>query len=691
MKRVGKLVGRAVIVSATVVAAFTISENINHRTWSTEDDDEQDGDLSKIPARENILKKLKGGEEFDLLVIGGGATGTGAALDAASRGLKVACVEREDFASGTSSRSTKLIWAGSRYLVNACVSLFSSDLRLLREPITTLSKFFSEVKMVQNCHRERRFLLESQPHLTNWVPIAVPFSKWIIWPAPFGFYPAALGPLGLFPAFFKVYDAMGGFCSPPSHIMTSKRANRKYPMLSDHIKYCSIFYEGQHDDARTNLAIALTAGRYGASIANYCTVIDFITAEQKREQDLKRNGSSDTKKRSASSSLDKGLESVTEALPIDYNPQRIVGAVVRDEFTGETFKVYTKCVALCGGPFTDELRKMEEEAVNVDGTGKLAEEMKKAIRGATGVHIVLPSYYAPEGIGLVDMSTSDGRFLFLLPWQGHVLVGTTDSPSPNINMRPQPEEKQIQWLLNECSKYLSPELKVRRQDVLSSWSGIRPLAIDPHAKDTASVSRDHVISINNTSGVIFISGGKWTTYREMAQDLIDKVLSITPELKNLSNASSKTLEIGLYGRHGYTRNLPIRLAQEFDLPVRLTSHLSHRFGGHAREVCRIAKEEKGPANASDLSLPVVGGHQFIRAEVVYSARHEWALTVEDVIARRMRLAFLNKNDAQKAIEPVSYLMAKELHWNEARRKKEVKRAEVFLNHFGGPTPCDAQS
>ena len=213
-------------------------------------------ETNKSISREDCMKKLKSGEEFDVLIIGGGATGAGAALDAADRGLKVACVEREDFSSGTSSRSTKLIWAGSRYLVQAFVSLFNKDLRLIFHPIDTIKKFCSEFKMVMNCHRERKFLLQTQPHLTNWVPIAVPITKWFLWPPPFGFVPAALGPVGLFPMFFKMYDAMGGFCSPPSHIMWPSRAVRKYPQLAnDKIKYCSIFYEGQHDDARTNLAI----------------------------------------------------------------------------------------------------------------------------------------------------------------------------------------------------------------------------------------------------------------------------------------------------------------------------------------------------------------------------------------------------------------------------------------------------
>ena len=341
-----RIAGRAVIATCGIVGGFSFAENYNHNKGKiAQYDAEEEGEEKlDIPARSALLQKLKSGEVFDLLIIGGGATGAGAALDAASRGLKVACVEREDFSSGTSSRSTKLIWAGSRYLVNACVSLFNSDLRLLREPIKTIEKFLGEVRMVQNCHRERRFLLETQPHLTYWTPIAVPFSKLIMWPPPFGFAPAALGPLGLFPAFFKVYDAMGGFCSPPSHIMSSKRADRKYPMLNKNIIYSSIFYEGMHDDARTNLAIALTASRYGAAMANYCNVVSFITAGQ--ELDRER---SERSVRSSSWFRSSAPDSPSE--PALSNPHLVVGAVVRDELSGEEFSIRAKRVVMCGGPF----------------------------------------------------------------------------------------------------------------------------------------------------------------------------------------------------------------------------------------------------------------------------------------------------------------------------------------------------
>eukprot|EP01041_Mallomonas_annulata_P002525 gene2525-4909_t len=583
--------------------------------------------LSQIPLRSKCLESLKSGDEYDVLVIGGGSTGAGAALDAASRGLKIACVEREDFASGTSSRSTKLIWGGSRYLVQALVSLFHYDLRLLRRPRQTIQNFLSDFRMVLNCHKERKFLLETQAHLTNWLPIAVPITKWILWPPPFGYPPAALGPLGLFPLFFKFYDSLSGFTCPPSHLMTKRRALRKFPQLANHeVKYSPIFYEGQHDDARTNLAIALTAAQYGADIVNYVNIIDLLK---------NTNG-------------------------------KVIGAIAQDTISGDTFNIYSKSILFCGGPFTDELRQLEDTTCT------------RAVQGAGGIHIVLPSYYAPAGIGLVDMNTSDGRFLFFLPWMGHVLVGTTDRRC-EPSMRPEPEEGEIRWLLNEAAKYLHPELKLRRQDVLSAWNGIRPLAVDPNTerdkdkdKGTSAVSRDHVISYNPDTGLVFISGGKWTTYREMAEDAVDKLIEVAhlkPERKS------------------YSSNLSVSLIQEFGLAISVAQRLAAAYGGRARDVCIISRDEMGSGTGGGgRGRRLVPGFPIIEAEVVYAARHEWANHADDVIARRTRLAFLNKEAALLAIPRVVQLMAGELDWDVSRQQQETKRCVEYMRHFGGQKP-----
>jgi glycerol-3-phosphate dehydrogenase len=544
--------------------------------------------------KENAVHK----REIDLLIIGGGATGAGAALDARLRGMNVVCIEMEDFSSGTSSRSTKLIWGGSRYLVQAFINLLNPDLRLVRSPIQTITKFLEDFKMVLNCHRERKFLLDTQPHLTNWLPIAVPLTQWIQWPPPFGFPPAALGAFGLFPLFFKFYDSLTGFTCPPSHIMTPSRAKRKFPQLANSkIKYSPIFYEGQHDDARTNLALAQTAAQEGAVVINYCALQNLIYA--------------------------------------DDNSGKVVGGIVLDLKTNSSIEIRSKSILFAGGPFTDSLRKFEDK------------NCKNAVNGASGIHIVLPSYFAPSGIGLVDMNTSDGRFLFFLPWMGHVVVGTTDRKC-EISTRPEPEESEIKWLLNEASKFLSPELSIRREDVLSAWSGIRPLAMDPHASSTAAASRDHIISVNPKTGTIFIAGGKWTTYREMAEDAIDKVIEVA-KLEKIFTKKCSTLTTPLIGLKGYSSNLHIRLIQEYGIASSVAKRLSKAYGGRAHEVLRIAKEELGMIGRGDRLVP---GYPYLEAEVIYAVRHEWALTADDIIARRTRLAFLNKDAAIRAIPKV---------------------------------------
>jgi glycerol-3-phosphate dehydrogenase len=325
--------------------------------------------------------------------------------------------------------------------VQALVKLFRPA--SLASPVASIRAFRQDFHMVLNCHKERAFLLREQPHLTQWLPIAVPMDRWLLWPnPPFNYPPAALGPLGLFALFFKFYDALGGWCSPPSHVMTKARTLRKFPQLNEKIHYCLVFYEGSHNDSRTALALALTATNHGAAMANHTEVVGFV-----------RNSS------------DPAMS------------DKVTGVMCRDltDPTAAPFEVKGKSVVLCGGPFTDQLRATEHD----DFTKPNAAPMVPAVRGASGIHVVLPGYYAPSGMGMVDMATSDGRFLFFLPWLGHTLVGTTDSPDPLPSMRPHAPEQAIQWVLDEASKHL--RMPVRRQDVLSAWSGTRPLASDPHA------------------------------------------------------------------------------------------------------------------------------------------------------------------------------------------------------------------
>jgi glycerol-3-phosphate dehydrogenase len=476
-----------------------------------------------LPAREDNVTRLASGEVFDVLVIGGGATGAGTALDATTRGLSTAMIERGDFASETSSRSTKLIWAGIRYIATATSQLLR--FKNLSNPVGAVKDFWSEFKMVLGAHRERRALLENNPHLTKWVPIAVPMTTWVTWPPPFGHPIFAIAPLVL-PAVMKFYDSMSGFTCPPSHIMSKSRARRKFSQLNEDVKYVQVFYEGQHNDARTNLAIALSAAEHGAAVANYTEMIEVLYNE-----DGKANG-----------------------------------VRVRDNLSKAEYDVHARSIIFAGGPFTDSMRKLENP------------NMKPAVNGAAGTHIVLPGYYSPPDIGMLDINTSDGRFLFFLPWQGSVLVGTTDRKGDPVSS-PGPPEDEIQWILNEVEKYLDSSVRVRRADVLSAWQGWRPLASDPHAPPDAPVSRDHIISYNQDSGITFVTGGKWTTYREMAEDVVDKVIEykkLTTNYNGDSIGKCVTLDTKLRGGDGYTKNVAIKLVQKFGIGEDTAKHLASK-------------------------------------------------------------------------------------------------------------------
>ena len=445
--------------------------------------------IKGIPTRETQIERLRAGTVFDVLVVGGGATGCGVALDGATRGLKVACVERGDFAEGTSSRSSKLLWGGSKYIATAIAELLSW--KSLKSPREAVSRFFAEMKMVLHCHKERTYMMETQTHLVHWMPIAVPFRSWImekpVLDHPFFKILPLVAPIG-----FKFYDALSGFHCPPSHVLRGKKAQAAFPMLDEKVKYCAVMYEGQHNDARTGASIALTAANRGAAIANYVEVIDIVHTG-----------------------------------PAGHTA---TGARCRDTVTGEEFDVSAKEIVFCGGPFTDSLRNMAQPGC------------ASAVAAGAGTHIVLPGYYSPSDLGLADMRTSRGAFLFFLPWLGSTVVGTTDRKSP-AQKSPAVIEDEIQYLLNEVGRYLSPDLQVRRKDVLSAWRGWRPLPSDPYAPPDAPVSRDHLISVNPKTGITFIAGGKWTTFREMAEHVIDQVVCKLPDTAKYGECATRHVRL----------------------------------------------------------------------------------------------------------------------------------------------------
>ena len=531
--------------------------------------------------REANVSRLKNGP-FDLLIIGGGATGAGVALDAATRGLKVALVERDDFSSGTSSRSTKLIHGGVRYLEQAVKGFDRSQFNLVRDAL-----------------KERAVLLKIAPHLTRELPLVTPLYNWLEVP----YYMTGL----------KLYDALAGRAKlQPSRFVDAKEALDRFPMLKpEGLRGGVLYYDGQFDDARMNIAIALTASEEGAAVANHVEVTGL----------LKENG-------------------------------RTSGATLKDRLTGDTWELPTRVVINATGPFTDAVRCMDDP------------DAKPMLSASSGAHIILDGCFSPPETGLLIPQTEDGRVLFLLPWLGYTLVGTTDHPA-EIEPHPKATEEEVGYILRHLHKYFS--LPVSRDDVLATWSGLRPLVSDPAAADTAKLSRDHVINVS-TSGLITIAGGKWTTYRKMALDTVDEAVArggLTPE------RPSGTETRRLVGGEGFSPAGAGELQERYGLDLEVASRLNGAYGDRAPQVADLARNGHGGR--------LLEGYPYLEAEVVYGATFEGARHATDLLARRLRLGFLDAEATRQAVPRVVDLLAKTLDWSGERCDAERQEA---LRYFG---------
>ena len=572
-----------------------------------------------------LPSEQQAGEPYDLLVIGGGATGSGIALDAVTRGLKVALVERDDFASGTSSKSTKLVHGGVRYLEKAVWELDYNQYALVKEAL-----------------RERKYFLDTAPHLSTWLPIMIPMQKW--WQAPY-FWAGA-----------KAYDFLAGSEGiEKSYFLTKSRALDSFPMLKrDDLVGAMVYYDGAHNDSRMNVSIAATAALYGATVVNHMEV----------------------------TGLAKGADGLLN------------GAIVKDVIAEKNGKptseitIRAKGVINATGPFSDAIRKMDDQRV------------QEIVAPSSGVHVVLPGYYSPQknSMGLIDPSTSDGRVIFFLPWQGNTIAGTTDAPC-NITPEPVAGEDEIGWILKEISEYLAPDINVRRGDVLAAWSGIRPLVKDPKAKNTQSLVRNHLVTFSD-SGLLTCAGGKWTTYRQMAQDAVDEAvkhfnlrtkpligatrISGTEMINDAAplDGTCQTHQVRLVGAHGFSKTLFINLIQHFGLETEVAKHLAENYGDRAWSVAALSAptDERFPVRGKRLS-PL---YPFVDGEVRYAVRHEFAQRAVDVIARRTRLSFLNAQAALEALPKVIDLMAEELKWDSNRKDVEWRESVKFLASMGLP-------
>ena len=577
----------------------------------------------RIPPRPSQISRLHS-EKFDILVIGGGAVGCGVALDAASRGLNVALVERDDFCGGTSGRSTKLIHGGIRYLENAFRNLDVGEYRLVEEAL-----------------RERKHMLEAAPYMNHPFPIMIPMfnKRW---------YDFLLVPYYLIGA--KCYDLVAGGVGgsgrsgvPPCRFINAAEAKFQFPMLDDtSLLGAIIYYDGQFNDARYGLHLALTATQSGAAVASRVRV---------------------------------------NSLVHDGGSGKVVGATVKDVERGKTFKIDARVVINCTGPFSDSIRRMDDPGA-VD-----------MIKPAAGVHVVLPDHYSPSNMGLIIPQTSDGRVLFFLPWENGTIAGTTDSES-GLTMSPRATEEDIGFILEEANKYLKPEKTVNVTDVKSAWSGIRPLVYqdDSNSSNTASISRTHVIS-RSANNLFTLAGGKWTTYRKMAQDVVDLVVDL-PELKRrVKRRKCTTSGKGIIGADragvvsgGKFDRVVVTLREEYQIPKDVAEHLVKNYGTRALQIgemvhpssrffeSNLYHERFGP-------LKLSSAFPFLEAEVVFACRQEYALCAVDVLARRTRLAYLDAEEAAKCIDRVVDIMGKELSWSWRRKKREKAEARSFINDF----------
>ena len=503
-------------------------------------------------------------EPWDIAVIGGGATGVGIAVDAAARGYAVALFEQSDFGKGTSSRSTKLIHGGVRYLQQGNISL------------------------VMEALKERGLLLQNAPHLVHDSEFIVPNYAW--WEVPF----YGIG--------MKVYDLLAGkYGFGPSQVLSRKEVLERIPTLSqDGLRGGVMYHDGQFDDTRLLVNLVQTAVAHGAVLLNYAKVTE-----------LAKN-----------------------------NDGYLNGLTFRDAETGTEHTLAARSVINATGPFCDGLRRLDDPA---------AEAM---ITPSQGIHVVLGREFLPGSAAIMVPHTRDGRVMFAIPWQGHTLVGTTDTPVPEATLEPSPLEGEIEFILETAGGYLAK--RPTRADILSVFTGIRPLVKAGKASRTAALSRDHTIHISS-SGLLTIAGGKWTTYRKMAEDAVDHAIV----LASLPERPCQTRDLHLHGFH--------RHAEQFgDLAV---------YGADALPINELIRQQPAFGERLHAALPIIG------AQVIWAAREELACTVEDVLARRTRVLFLNSRAALEMAPAVASLLAQELGRDDTWRQIQITEFHAVATHY----------
>ncbi len=532
-------------------------------------DESQLADKPLPTARADLLARLAAPRSYDLAIVGGGATGLGVALDAAARGYSVVLIESHDFAKGTSSRATKLVHGGVRYLAQGNVAL------------------------VREALHERTTLLHNAPHLAQPLPFIMPCYKW--WETPF--YGAGL----------KLYDALAGKAGlgKTEFLSRSETLQHLPTALANGLKGGVKYWDGQFNDARLALALARTAATKGALLVNYCKAVELL-----------------------------------------FDGGKVAGLVGEDTETGKRIKIRAGCVINATGVWVDELRYKDGQANPNDGRSAT----KAMVAPSQGVHLVVDREFLQADVGLMVPKTADGRVLFAVPWLGKVILGTTDTPRDDLPREPAPFKEEVQFILAESARYLTRA--PARSDVKSVWVGMRPLVkpLDDDGDNTKGLSREHTVLVSR-SGLVTVTGGKWTTYRAMAEDVLEKCLK-----KSLIKAK----------RAGVTDHLMLVGAGSGKSKWRSICEAPglHSYGSEQAQVVGLAgaKRELAPGLTESM--------------VRFAARFEYARRVEDVLARRSRLLFLDAGLAGKLALAVGEILQMETGID-----PEIKPFQALCSHY----------
>jgi glycerol-3-phosphate dehydrogenase len=536
-----------------------------------------------MKSREEAIQAIEG-KSFDVCVIGGGATGSGCALDSQLRGLETVQLEAEDFASGASSASTKMVHGGVRYLQNAIRHLDFKEFLVLKEAL-----------------RERVPMLRNAPFLTNTRAFLVPcFDRMDV----------AYFTIGL-----KLYDWIAGRDSlAVSTFISREETLRRMPEIASRNLVGAVVYaDGQFDDARYNITLVKTFAEAGGETLNHAGVIAF-------EKDASG---------------------------------RLATAIVEEKVARRTFPVHARCFVNATGPYADKIRTLATPA------------SRPRIRLSKGVHIVLPEEVLSGWEALLIPKTDDGRVLFAIPWLGSVLVGTTDeeiNSFDDVHLR----ADEVDYLLRHLNRYLATP--VSADQIVGGMAGIRPLLTSGKTKNTKKLARRHEVEVDPHSGLVSIMGGKWTTYRAMAQDAIDAV----QKKIGMQGSQCRTLNHQLVGSDGYSENYWQSLEKTYGLPGPAAQRLAEKYGARATDVMELAKQDP------QLARPMGAGLSLLRAEALFAIRDEMAISIEDVLARRLGVQTQSWKAAIEAAPVVADILAHELGWPETVKKEALVRYDMKI-------------